>query len=185
MRNFTARRFLFAIVVASALFALCGLSACALIDGLSSSDSSSDSSSEDSDGNPTNPSGSCEDACSALLADACIAPINCAAACTQFSSTEKSAIIYCEARRSGCQFTPECLGDIDEPDPLPNTPDVPGCVQVCEDMSFFSCIDDTTHTQCSEICGTASAQSIEDFKECNEFACTGSGCFDAFRAANN
>lgn len=181
MIHFSKQRCFFLItLLASAFLMLCGLSACALIDGLSSSESASDTDDED----PAAPQERCEAACGSLLADACIPPINCAAACAGFSSGEKSAIIYCEAGRTGCELPSDCQLEPDEPDPLPSTPDVPGCVEVCEDMRFFQCIDDAMHSQCSEICGSASVQSIEDFKNCNEFPCSGSGCFDALRAAS-
>lgn len=114
----------------------------------------------------------CVSACQDYLADGCMEPVDCSAACAALPADERSFLVYCESRRSGCELPSECAGEL-EPDPTAE------CRAACDSLQFFDCIDAEQHASCRSLCASVDEDARATFTACaDDGICSDAACYD-------
>jgi hypothetical protein len=142
---------------------------------------------EEEGGGSTEPT--CTDACGEFIAAGCVPPVDCAGLCGTLSAFEQSFVVYCVERRDGCTLPEECAEALPEVDGgvevegggggEGGTDPIEQCQGACDDMEFFSCIDEAQHADCRALCTTAPAADIDTFVACAS-GCTDDACYQVF-----
>lgn len=121
--------------------------------------------------------GSCVDACNDFVDAGCLESIDCAAVCSVLSTDERNFVVYCEARRMGCNLPEECEGAFED-DNNNGDPSV-ACQEGCDSMHFFDCLTAEQHADCRSLCTTVDADTRDTFAACAESGiCSDSSCYD-------
>jgi hypothetical protein len=143
----------------------------------------------------------CFDACVFFIADGCAPPIDCAVECALLSELEQSFVTYCLDRRDGCSLPEECTdlfggevgGESDGGEvgggevgggevgggEVGGSGSVEACLDACDEMLFFACIEPAQQAICRDTCETASEQSIGTFLGCAP-TCDDDACLTVF-----
>lgn len=126
------------------------------------------------DPEPEPTSDDCASACGEIVAEQCIPPVDCGAACAGASAEEKSFFAYCAANRSGCDFPEACEfeGGVEV------TPQ-DECVASCESLGFFDCITGPDVAACSTTCSSLDDPTASSFNSCvqSEGICSDDSCY--------